>query len=120
FLTFLTPLAFQFGQTVEDQILNPPDGVSLFRVDGNGFIANNFLDGWSDPDMLLVPGEGWFLSNPTNDPFTLTLVGTPINGVLTDHLQAGYSLCASLAPQAGLLSSVLAFPPASGAEVFVW
>ena len=115
---FTNPFA-DLDQTVESQIPNPPDGVSLFKVDGNGFVANNFLDGWSDPEMLLPPGQGWFFSNP-DVPFTLTLVGTVFEGVLMNHLQAGYSLCASLVPQAGLLSSQLGFPLTPDAQVFVW
>jgi hypothetical protein len=116
---FTSPFA-DSDLTVESQVPNPPDGASLFRVDGNGFAANNFLDGWSDPEMLLAPGQGWFFSNPASIPFTLTLVGTVFEGMLTNHLQAGYSLCASLVPQAGLLSSQLGFPLTPGSQVFVW
>jgi len=118
--SLITSIFADWDQTVHTQIPNLPDGVSLFKVDGNGFIANNFLDGWSDPDMLLVPGQGWFLSNPSTEPFTVTMVGDVFEGRLTNHLQKGYSLCSSLVPQAGLISSQVGFPPTDGVQVFVW
>ena len=120
---FTAPLAYPYGtsgtnQTIADQIPATVDGGSVFKVDGNGFIANNFLDGWSDPGMILTLGEGWFFHNPTPEPFTLTFIGAVMEGRLINRLPTGFSACAGLLPQAGLVSSELAFPFTPGAEVF--
>ena len=82
------------NQTVQEQIYAARDGASLFKLDGNGFIANNFLDGWYDPEMVLTLGEGWFFHNPGPDPFYLTTVGSVIVGSLVNSLPAGHSICA--------------------------
>ena len=116
FNTFLAHVGAD--QTVAHQINFTHDGASLFKVDGNGFLANNFLDGWSAPDMLLTVGEGWFFRNPSASPFTVTIVGGAVEGSLTNILPAGYSLIASLVPQEGAISSVLGFPATPGVKVF--
>jgi hypothetical protein len=108
------------GQTVARQLPVVRDGVSVFKLDGNGFIANNFLDGWSDTEMNLTLGEGWFFHNPTPDPFVLTLVGGVIDGRVVNRLPAGHSICANIIPQAGLLSGELSFPYTPGVNVFLF
>ena len=119
FSLFSTALAqFDTNQTVAQQIPFAPDGASLFKLDGNGFIANNFLDGWSDTEMNMTLGEGWFLHNPTTSPYTLTLVGAVVEGRVVNRLPEGHSLCANIIPQPGLLTSFLSFPATPGAKVF--
>lgn len=105
------------NQTVASQFPAVVEGASLFKLDGNGFIANNFLDGWSAPEVILNLGEGWFFHNPSPSALTLTVVGGIQEGMLVNRLPAGLSLCASLVPQAGPLSSLLGFPATP--EVFV-
>ncbi len=102
--------------TVAQQIYTTADGASLFKLDGNGFIANNYLDGWSVPDMLLTLGEGWFFHNPTTTSISFTTVGRVLDGLLTNSLPAGYSLCTSLVPEQGLISRQ-GFFAAPGVEV---
>lgn len=106
------------NQTVLNRIPSAPDGVSLFKIDGNGFAANNYLDGWSDPEMNTTVGEGWFLRNPYTNDFTHTQVGFVPEGRLINRLPAGYSICANIVPQAGLVSSTLSFPNISGSRLF--
>jgi hypothetical protein len=108
------------NQTVTKQLPFVRDGVSLFKADGNGFIVNNYLDGWSDADMTLTLGEGWFFHNPTTDPFVVTLVGGVIAGQVINRLPAGYSICANIIPQGGRLSTSLGFPRTPGAQVFLF
>ena len=108
------------NQTVAGELPVMRDGVSLFKLDGNGFIANNYLDGWSDTEMILTLGEGWFFHNPTAEPFLFTTAGGVIAGQVINRLPAGYSICANIIPQAGLLSSQLSFPRTPGAKVFLY
>ena len=73
---FALPLAqFSTNQTVANQMTYMPEGASLFKIDGTGFIANNYLDGWSTPDMLLALGEGWFFRNPRTNGIIITTIG---------------------------------------------
>lgn len=106
------------NQTVAKQLAFMPDGISLFKADGNGFIANNFLDGWSDSEMTLTLGEGWFFHNPAADPFVVTLVGGVVAGRVINRLPPGHSICANIIPQGGLLSTTLYFPRTPGAKIF--
>jgi hypothetical protein len=104
-------------QTVDRQLGGVQDGSSLFKLDGSGFVANNYMDGWSAPDQILTVGEGFFFYNPTAQPFGLTVVGGVLSGRLVNRLPAGLSLCGSLIPQAGELP-VLGFEPTPGARVY--
>lgn len=109
------------GHSVPVLIPEPPPGASVFKLDGNGWIANNFLNGWSDTnDMALAVGEGWFFHNPTNLPFTHTFAGGVLAGHLTNSLPKGFSVCASIVPQAGPITDTLKFPRTLNAEVFLW
>ena len=108
------------NQTVAKELPAVPDGVSLFKVDGNGFIANNHLDGWSDTEMIITLGEGWFFHNPTHDPFVLTIVGDVVIGQVVNRLPEGHSICANIIPDAGHLSSRLGFPRTPGSKVFLF
>jgi uncharacterized repeat protein (TIGR01451 family) len=90
-----------------------PDGVTLFKPDGNGFVANPYLDGWADPEMPVLPGEGFILRNPYETNLTVTIVGEVGLGSLIHHLPAGPALVNSIVPQAGRLVQTLQFPAAS-------
>ena len=116
---FTTPLVTTGpSQTVAGQLTFVADGSSLFRIDGNGFLANNFLDGWSAPQMLFSLGEGWFFHNPATNMSFVTVVGGILQGHLTNRLPAALSLCASLVPQSGTLSSTLLFP--QNTDALIW
>lgn len=106
------------NQTVAKQLATARDGASVFKVDGTGFRANNYLDGWSDSEMTLTLGEGWFFHNPAPDSYLVTLVGGVIAGRVINHLPAGHSICANIIPQGGRLSSELNFPRTPGTKVF--
>jgi hypothetical protein len=105
------------SQTVSNQLQFLPDGVSVFKMDGNGFTANNRLDGWSLPDQVLAFGEGWFVYNPTAEPLFILFTGTILGGHMVDKLPTGYSVSASMVPQTGPLT-LLSFPSTPGAMVY--
>ncbi|HUR45115.1 MAG TPA: immunoglobulin domain-containing protein [Candidatus Saccharimonadales bacterium] len=108
------------NQTVKDQVLFVHDGSTLFKLDGNGFIANNFLDGWSLPDQIFTLGEGWYFNNPGPESYNISTLGNAPGIHLVNQLPAGHSVCASIIPQSGPLSSSLNFPTTFGAKVFLF
>ena len=67
--------------------------------------------------MSILPGEGAVIWNP-GEAFRNTLVGNVIQGELVNELPAGFSLCSSMVPQEGRLTSDLWFPAAYGDAVF--
>ena len=97
-----------------------PNGTTIFKLDGNGFVANNYLGGWSDPDMNLVPGEGWFVRNPTTNALTLLVLGSAQIGHLANQLPAGLAICSSILPQSGGLSTPLRFFPDARTKVYLF
>ncbi len=109
---------FGTGQIISNQMPFMANGASIFKLDGNGFIANNYLEGWSVPDQILAFGEGWFFYNPTGDPLFIPFVGTIPGGHLVDELPTGYSVCASIIPQSGGISTVMGIPTTPGATVY--
>lgn len=96
------------------------NGVSLFKVGGSGYTANNFLAGWSEPGQTLPPGEGAWLVNPTPLPLTLRFKGDVPQGRLVNHLPTGLVLCGSIAPRVGGLRSALGFPVQDGDFLFLF
>ena len=42
----------------------PKNGFTVFTMDNNGFKADNYLNGWADPQMALLPANAWFVKNP--------------------------------------------------------
>jgi hypothetical protein len=105
--------------TVGGQLLTVQDGCSVFKLDGTGFVANNYLDGWSDPNQLLTSGEGFFFHNPSQETQNITLVGGVVGGRLVNRLPAGLSLCGSFIPQAADLPS-LGFYAATGTKAYLY
>jgi hypothetical protein len=66
---------------VADIFSGVQNGISVFTMDGSGFKANNYLNGWTEPEMTLLPGTAWFFKNPyvLQDP-TMTITGTVVDG----------------------------------------
>jgi hypothetical protein len=99
-----------------------PGGTTIYKFDNskNSFVPNQYdadFAEWGDPAMTLTPGEGAFVLNPANDPFTVTFVGEVPQGDVSINVPAGYSIVSSKVPQAGTLSS-LNYTPAGNDQVF--
>ena len=100
-------------------LFSVPNGVSIYKYNqAQGFIANNFFFGWTDPNMTLVPGEGIFFQNPFGTNLNLLFVGEVMQGNLTNAVPAGYSIQSSQVPQAGRLDVDLGFPVVNGDSVY--
>jgi hypothetical protein len=65
------------------------------------------------------PGDGIWIFSPAGSPFTNTFVGE-VKLDSTNAIPAGYSLKASVVPQAGLLQTTLGYPTASGDAALIW
>jgi len=98
-----------------------PNGTSIFKFDsGTGsYTGSTFLFGsWNNPNMTLVPGEGFFFKNPGSTTITNTFVGNVKQGTLTTPLAAGFTLVGSQVPQSGLVSTDLGLPIGNAESVF--
>jgi hypothetical protein len=97
-------------------------GLTVYkRNSGGGYDQSTFdpdLTAWTAP-LDVSPGTGVWLSTPPGSTFTNTFVGE-VTLDSTNTVEAGYSIKSSVVPQAGLLSSQLAYPVAPGDGVFVW
>jgi hypothetical protein len=96
---------------------SPPDGLSIYTIQADGFVADNYLGGWTDPNLLLPLGDAWFLRNPLT-PFTVTFVGYVNEG--TNQLSAGWNACGAILPQSGRVSTDLGCPVVSNDVVYVF
>jgi len=94
-----------------------------------GFTANTFLTTskvptphWTSPTTTYNPGEGIFVYNPSNAVVNLTIVGTVLQGGLTNGYldQAGFSLVGGQFPVAGGVSSTFGYTPSLDDIVETW
>jgi len=111
--------------TVSALFPSPVSGTVVFKFNPatGGFISTTFsafLGGWTDPNMSLVPGEGFFFRNPGATTVTNTFVGNVQQGTLVTSLGSGFSLVSSQVPQQGLVSTDLGLPNDSGTTVFTF
>ena len=89
-----------------------PPGMQVYKyVSGVGYEVSVF-DGvaWSNPDMDLSPGIGFFVDNPSSTTIVNTFIGEVLLGTLINHLPEGFSLEGALLPQAGSINDVQAIP----------
>jgi len=78
----------------------PPVFANFYKWNGAGFdIATFTPGGWDTPAVTLNPGEGGFVN--TDTAFTITFVGEVMQGNLQNPIPAGFSIRASMVPQAG-------------------
>jgi hypothetical protein len=99
----------------------PPEGSSVFKFNGSGYVSDSFNDGaWDQGGTLTIaPGEGIFFQNAGATPYTNTFVGEVVLAS-TNTLPQGYSIRSSVVPQAGLLQTTLLFPPNEGDNIFLF
>jgi len=113
------------------------DGTSIYRFDCG---TQNYRDtmqwvtgpGWlasAPADLIIHPGEGFFVQNIAGIPLTLTMMGEVPAGTLNNTILGANRYCieASVLPVAGRLGWVgntiatnLSFPSATGDSVFVF
>ena len=116
---------------VANQFLNPtntfeavlptlPAGVSFFKAGSAGFVANNRLQGWSEPDMTLLPGEGAVAMNPYPTNLALSFKGELANPNHGLALPPGLSLFSPPWPRSGWLVGDLEFPAVEGDMLVQW
>lgn len=117
------PLNAGTGNNVLSKVLvGVPDNTAVFKFNGTGYDAANYLEalgGW-DTDLALAPGEGAFVQIPGTADVKVTFVGEVMQGTLSNPLPAGLSIKSSMVPQSGGLSAVLGFPAADQDTVFMW
>ena len=102
-----------------------PEGTTVYRFNGAGYDTSDYFFGaWSVPDLVLLPGSGFFIANPEATPVTVTFVGEGMEGPnLMNNISPGLSLRSSKIPQAGDLTpgGNLEFPtPSEGDTVYKW
>jgi hypothetical protein len=77
-----------------------PEDTTVYKWTGASFVSSTFSFGdWDNKALTLNPGEGAFISAVT--AFTNTFVGEVMQGSLTNALPVGFSIRASIVPQAG-------------------
>lgn len=98
-----------------------PAGAQVFKyTEGGGFAVSTFdgeLGTWSNPDLQVPIGEGFYFSNPSAQAATYTFIGEVMQGLLINPLPAGITTKGSLVPQAGSINSVHQLPGEPGDEI---
>jgi hypothetical protein len=117
-LSLVANQLFTYDNTLAALIYNPPDGAQVYKyVSGAGYEISTF-DGltqtWTNPDMDLSPGVGFFFNNPTPNTIVNTFVGEVHTGVLVTHLPAGFSTKGALVPQQGSINTIHNVPGQPG------
>jgi len=105
------------SNTVAAILADMPDGTTLSKFDTSLFrLTDNAVKSgkWMNPDETLAPGEGAIIFNPASDFKTINFVGNVNQGNLSVRIPAGFSICSSLVPLPGRLSSDLGFPITDG------
>lgn len=110
------------GNEVVDLFSDVPDGASITNYDNpGGTLTTSSFEGWfsqwTEPDMVLEPGEGAVFHNPSGQNLAVRFGGLVPSGLTTTAVPQGLSLQASILPQAGALVSDLQYPVSEG-EIF--
>jgi hypothetical protein len=107
------------SDTLGSLIPNPPPFSNFYKWNGAGFdIATFTFTGWDQPAITLNPGEGGFVN--TDTAFTLTFVGEVMQGNLQNPIPAGFSIRASMVPQAGAVDALGLTTLATFDNVYKW
>jgi hypothetical protein len=97
-----------------------PSLTKIIRFVGGAYVTSTFDpdDGWNNV-VNLNPGEGYFIQVPAGPNYVKTYVGEVVLDS-TNNVPAGFSLRASVVPQAGLVQTDLLFPAANLDKVIKW
>jgi hypothetical protein len=105
---------------VSDLFKGMADGFTIYTYDpAKGYTINSVSFGeFDDPNMVLDPGQGFWVSNPTQNPIRVTFVGEVMQGNLVNPLPKGLSIKGSQVPQEGDAAKVLGLPVDDGDTVY--
>jgi hypothetical protein len=108
---------------LETLFYQPPDGsqVYTFVPEAGAYEVSTYDDitgTWSNPDIDLSPGVGFFFNNNSTNIFVNTFVGEVHTGTLLNPFPAGFSLEGPLVPQEGSINSVHAIPGRPGDRLY--
>jgi len=131
FNAFTTPLDFD-GTGTNNTVVNVfgtnlPVNSQVLTWNGSGFAANSYVQtkssglAWQNTSQTLNPGQGYFLSNPSNTT-TVTIVGTVLQGGLTNAniTAAGFSFVGGQFPVVGGIVSTFGYVPSVNDQVLSW
>jgi hypothetical protein len=87
-----------------------------------GPTSKNATPHWTTPTAVYNPGQGLFINNPSNFPVSVTIVGTVLQGGLTNNYitQAGFSLVGNQFPVAGGITTTYGYTPKNGDTFSAW
>ena len=96
---------------------NVPDGTTIYKWNGTGYVSNLYDAGWGNAAMTLNPGEGAFI-RVVGSPLAVTFVGEVAQGAASNQtIPAGFSIRSSTVPQSAGLET-LGFPATDGDTVY--
>jgi hypothetical protein len=96
---------------------------------GSGFVVNTYgttsknpTPHWSLPTQAYGPGDGIFVYNPSNVTYSVSIVGTVLQGNLTNQYidQAGFALIGGEFPLSGGVDSTFGYTPDNGDAFESW
>jgi Fibronectin type III domain len=101
------------NNTVAALLPSVPSGSVLYQyTSGAGYASNVFSNGhWSQAGMLVEPGAGIFLDNPSKTTQKLLFTGTVLQGTVTNLVPVGYSITSPAIP---LPTALATLPTAHG------
>jgi hypothetical protein len=111
------------GNKIKNLFASLPAGAQVFFFDGTKYSIASVDDFTGEvtgdaAETVLEPGNGVFVR--VDGPTTVTFVGEVPAGQTHNQITKGFSIKASKVPQAGKVSTDLAFPKAPGDQIFVF
>jgi len=107
-LSLIANPLFYTNNSLRFWLPHPPAGTQIYKYTADsGYEVSTFdelEDKWSNPDLQVPIGEGFFFRNPSDTVYAQTFVGDVLQGTLVNPLPAGYSTKGSLVPIMNTLS----------------
>lgn len=118
------PLLNQTDNSVKTLLGDMPMLTTVYKWTGTKWdVSVYYGDGEWDPNINLLPGEGFWVFLPADGPdkVTVTFVGEVLQGEASNmSVGAGFQLVGSKVPQAGKLMKDLKFPAEVLDTVYQW
>jgi len=106
------------ANTVASLFASVPDNVTIFRFNGTTYTSQTSDGGFPQGSQVIAPGEGFFIRNSSGAAFTTTFVGQISAGTSTNPIPTGFSIKASMIPQAGKVTTDLSLPAQDNDTVY--